>query len=46
MTSNDLDRWKRFHLWLNAYQTKAKNPGNKVAATKPVFGLLLTSNDL
>ena len=31
---------------LYAYQTKARNPGNKVAADSPVFDLLMTSNDL
>ena len=29
---------KMFELWLNAYQTKARNPGNTViAAMNPVF---------
>ena len=46
MTSNDLHKKKIFQLWLNAYQTKAGNPGNPVAATNPVFDLLMTSNDL
>ena len=34
---------KYFKLWLNAYQTKARNPGNTVAATDPVFDLLMRS---
>ena len=34
-----------FQLWLHAYQTKAKNPGNTVVATNSVFDLLMTSND-
>ena len=30
-----------FELWLNAYQTKARNPGNTViAAMNPVFDYL------
>ena len=29
-----------------AYQLKARNPRNTVAATNPVFDLLMTSNDL
>ena len=29
-----------------AYQTKARNPGNTVAATNPVFNHLMTYNDL
>ena len=33
-------------LWLYAYKTKARNPGNTVAATNPVIDLLITSNDL
>ena len=37
---------KIFYLWLCGYQTKAKNPGNTVAATNPVFDFLMTSNDL
>ena len=37
---------KMFYLWLYAYQTKAMNPRNTVAATNPLFGLLMTSNDL
>ena len=45
MTSNDLHKQKIFQLWLYAYQTKAKNPGNTVAATNPLFDLLMTSND-
>ena len=32
--------------WLYAYQTKARNPGNTIAATNPVFGLLMTSSEL
>ena len=31
-----------FKLWLYAYQTKARNPGNILAATNPVFDLLMT----
>ena len=46
MTSNDLNKYKMFQLWLYAYQTKARNPGNTVAATNPVFDLLKTSKDL
>ena len=41
------------HFWFKspnnrfyAYKTKAKNPGNTVAATNPVLDLLMTSNDL
>ena len=30
LTSNDLHKQKIFQLWLYAYQTKARNPGNKV----------------
>ena len=37
---------KRFELWLYANQREARNPGNTVAATNPVFDLLMTSNDL
>ena len=45
MTSNDLCwpkmTWKMkvFSLWFYAYQTKARNQGNTVAATNPVFDL-------
>ena len=46
MTSNDLHKWKIFPLWLDAYQTKARDPGNAVAATNPVSDLLMTSYDL
>ena len=46
MTSNDLNKWKMFQLWVYVYQTKASNPGNTVEATNPVFDLLMTSNDL
>ena len=46
MISNNPDKQKMFKLWLHAYQTKARNPGNTVAATDPVFDLLMTSNDL
>ena len=46
MTSNDLHKKKKFQLWLYAYQTKARNPRNTVAAANPVFDLLMTSNDL
>ena len=46
MTSNDLHKQKIFQLWLYAYQTKASNPGNTVAATNLVFDLLMTSNDM
>ena len=35
-----------FKLWLYAYQTKARNPGNAEAAKNSVFELLMTSNDL
>ena len=35
-----------FELWLYAYQTKARNQGNTVAATNPVFDLKITSYDL
>ena len=35
-----------FNYGLYAYQAKARNPGNTVAATNPVFDLLITSNDL
>ena len=31
---------------LYAYQTKARNQGNTVAATNPLFNLLMTSYDL
>ena len=34
-----------FHLWLYAYQTQARNPGNTVTTTL-VFDPLMTSNDL
>ena len=34
---------KMFKLWLFAYQTKARNPGNTVAATNPAFDLPMTS---
>ena len=37
---------KMFKLWLFAYQTKARNPENTVAATNPVFDILMTFNDL
>jgi len=33
---------KMFKLWLYAYQTKARNPGNTVVATNAVFDLLIT----
>ena len=47
MTFNDLDKYKMVQLGLYAYQTKARNPGNTVlAATNPVFDLLMTSIDL
>jgi len=46
MTSNDFHKLKIFQLWLYAYQTKARNIGNTVAATNPVFDLLMTSYDL
>ena len=39
-------KMKLFKLWLYAYQTKARNPGNTVVATNPVFDLLMISNDL
>ena len=32
MTSNDLNNWKMFQLWLYAYQTKARNPGHRAHA--------------
>ena len=35
-----------FKLWLYAYQTKARSPGNILAAINPVFDLLMTFNDL
>ena len=35
-----------FNYGFYAYQTKARNPGNTVAATNPVFNHLMTSNDL
>ena len=31
-----------FQLWLYAYQTKARNPGNTVAAMDPVFDHLMS----
>ena len=40
--SNDLEKLKMFQLWLYAYQTKVRNPGNTVAVTNPVFDLLMT----
>ena len=35
-----------FNYGFYAYQAKARNPGNTVAATNPVFDLLMTCNDL
>ncbi len=35
-----------FNYGFYAYQAKARNPGNTLAATNPVFDLLMTSNDL
>ena len=32
--------------WLYAYQTKARNPGNTIAATNPVLEILIISIDL
>ena len=46
MTSNDLNKQKIFQLWLYAYQMKARDSRNTVAATNPLFDLLMTSNDL
>jgi len=46
MTSKDLNKLNIFQLWLYAYQTKAINPGNTVAATNLVFDPQMTSNDL
>ena len=46
MISNNPDKQKMFKLWLHAYQMKAGNPGNIVAAMNPVFDLLVTSDDL
>ena len=46
MTFNDLDKYKMVQLRLYAYQTKARNPGNTVAATNPVLDILIISIDL
>ena len=35
-----------FNYGFYAYQAKARNPGNTVAATNPVFDLFMTCNDL
>ena len=37
---------KFFKLWLYAYETKARNPGNTVKAENSLFDLLMTSYDL
>ena len=34
------------YIWLYAYQTEARNPGNSVAATNLVFDPLMTLDDL
>ena len=44
--SNDLEKLKMFQLWLYAYQTKVRNPGNPVVAMNSALDLLMTSNDL
>ena len=44
MTSNDLNKQKMFQLWLYAYQTKARNPCITVAATNPMFDLIIIFN--
>ena len=44
--SDEMSKIKLFVLWLYVYKSKARNPGNIVAATNPVFNLLMTSNDL
>jgi len=46
MTSIDLHKYKIFQLWVYAYQLKARNQRNTVAATNPVFDLLKTSSKL
>ena len=33
-----------FKLWLYAYQTKDRNPGNTAVATNTAFDLIMTSN--
>ena len=35
-----------FQLWLHAYKTKVRSPGNTVVATNLVFDLIMTYNDL
>ena len=44
--SDEMSKMKLFVLWLYVYKSKARNPGNIVAATNPVFDLLMTSKDL
>ena len=49
MTSNDLPtdtKRKYFNFGFNANQSKAWNPGNKVAEINSVFDVLMTSYDL
>ena len=45
MTSNDLQN-KKVCTMAICYKSKARNPGNTVAATNPVLNFLMTSNDL
>ena len=46
MTFNDHDNYKLFQLWLHAYQTKTRNPGNTVAARNSVLDYKMTYKDL
>ena len=50
MTSNDLYKWPKMTSKISYnfdfMHIKLKNPGNKVTATNPVFGLIMTYNDL
>ena len=43
MIFNDHDNYKLFQLWLHAYQTKTRNPGNTVAARNSVLDYKMTS---